>query len=111
MPKHEPESPVARQYRWPWFVLAAVLLGIVLMVLWVLGAVRRVKQIKESTGHSASAAPGRDALQERRRGESAAASQADQSWTNGMVWIPAGSFEMGSDDGQPDERPVHQVSV
>ena len=28
-----------------------------------------------------------------------------------MVPIPAGSFAMGSDDGAPDERPVHAVKV
>ena len=36
---------------------------------------------------------------------------ADQSWTNGMVRIPGGTFWMGSDDGQTDEKPVHQVTV
>src|SRR6185436_5670062 len=35
----------------------------------------------------------------------------DMNWTNGMVWIPAGSFRMGDDEGQPDERPVHEVVV
>lgn len=29
----------------------------------------------------------------------------------GMVWIPGGAFEMGSADGFPDERPVHEVVV
>ncbi|MBI4663063.1 MAG: formylglycine-generating enzyme family protein [Verrucomicrobia bacterium] len=28
-----------------------------------------------------------------------------------MVWIPGGTFWMGSEDGKPDERPVHQVMV
>jgi formylglycine-generating enzyme len=31
--------------------------------------------------------------------------------TNEMVWVPAGSFWMGSEGGHPDELPVHQVSV
>lgn len=30
---------------------------------------------------------------------------------DGMAWIPAGSFWMGSDDGKPDEQPVHQVTI
>lgn len=30
---------------------------------------------------------------------------------DGMVWIPGGSFEMGSDDGPPDERPAHEVEL
>lgn len=29
----------------------------------------------------------------------------------GMVWIPAGSFEMGTDDGLLDERPRHRVEL
>ena len=35
----------------------------------------------------------------------------DQSWTNGMVWVPAGSLKMGAADGLPDELPLHEVSV
>jgi formylglycine-generating enzyme len=36
---------------------------------------------------------------------------AEQAWTNGMVQIPSGHFSMGSRDGQPDEQPIHEVSV
>ena len=36
---------------------------------------------------------------------------ADMKWTNGMVWIPGGTFWMGADDGQPDEKPVHEITV
>ena len=28
-----------------------------------------------------------------------------------MVWIPGGTFRMGSDKGYPEERPVHRVTV
>ena len=28
-----------------------------------------------------------------------------------MVWIPGGTFKMGSEDHYPEERPVHRVSV
>src|SRR5207237_991437 len=30
---------------------------------------------------------------------------------DGMVWIPSGAFWMGSEDGNADEQPVHQVTV
>ena len=29
----------------------------------------------------------------------------------GMVWIPGGTFRMGSADFYPEERPVHEVTV
>ena len=28
-----------------------------------------------------------------------------------MVWIPPGTFWMGAEDGQSDEKPVHQITV
>lgn len=28
-----------------------------------------------------------------------------------MVYVPAGKFEMGSTDGDPDEQPVHTVAL
>lgn len=31
--------------------------------------------------------------------------------TNGMVWIPGGTFLMGSDAGPPDEVPIHPVTL
>jgi sulfatase modifying factor 1 len=41
----------------------------------------------------------------------ASRSDADASWTNDMVWIPGGTFWMGAEDGQSDEKPVHQVTL
>jgi formylglycine-generating enzyme required for sulfatase activity len=31
--------------------------------------------------------------------------------TKGTVWVPGGTFRMGSDDWYPEERPVHSVAV
>ncbi len=39
------------------------------------------------------------------------AASAAPALTNGMVWIPAGKFWMGSEDGQADERPPHEVTL
>src|ERR1051325_2444560 len=53
-----------------------------------------------------------DPVVRNRSSESRAASRpAESSWTNGMVWIPPGKFVMGNGEGQPDEQPVHEVSV
>src|SRR6266540_4932005 len=35
----------------------------------------------------------------------------DNSWTNDMVWIRGGAFWMGSTSANPDEQPLHQVTV
>ena len=37
--------------------------------------------------------------------------RADHAWINTMIWVPGGTFWMGSEEGHPDERPVHQVTV
>jgi formylglycine-generating enzyme len=37
------------------------------------------------------------------------ASQDDQ--ITNMVWIPVGTFRMGSNDHYPEEAPVHRVTV
>ncbi len=31
--------------------------------------------------------------------------------TMDLVWVPSGSFMMGSNDGNPDEKPVHRVEL
>ena len=36
------------RYKWPWFVLAAVLLGIALAVLWMSFAVIRLRQMRDT---------------------------------------------------------------
>jgi hypothetical protein len=41
------EIPPKQNYNWPWFVMAAVLLGIILAVLWMNIAVKREKQERD----------------------------------------------------------------
>ena len=38
-------------------------------------------------------------------------STARETSPDDMVWIPGGTFRMGSETGQADERPVHEVTV
>ena len=42
-----------RRYTWPWFVLAAVLLGIVLAVLWMSKEIERTRRIRDSNAPGA----------------------------------------------------------
>lgn len=45
---NEPDENSPKQnYKWPWFVLAAVLLGIVLAIVWMSFAVHREKQQRD----------------------------------------------------------------
>jgi len=44
------EQPLPRQrYTWPWFVLAAVLLGIVLAIVWMSHEVERTRRNRDFT--------------------------------------------------------------
>jgi len=57
-----PESAGRRaRYKWPWFVLAALLLGIALAVLWMSSEVERVRQIRDanSSGPDTNTTPAR----------------------------------------------------
>ena len=95
-----------RRYKWPWVVLGMFVLAIVLAVLWMSLEAARVRQIRDlnspspQRGHAATA-PSNQASQP----------APDAGFTKGMVWIPGGTFWMGSENGQPDELPVHQVTV
>ena len=39
-----PEKP---RYKWPWFVLAALILGVALAVLWMSFAVRQAREMRD----------------------------------------------------------------
>jgi len=41
------EPPPKRRYTWPWFVLGAVLLGILLAILWLSREIARTQRLKE----------------------------------------------------------------
>jgi hypothetical protein len=41
------EIPPKRKYKWPWFVLAAVVLGLALAILWMSFAVKREKEERD----------------------------------------------------------------
>ena len=47
-------NPRQPRYVWPWVVLAAALLGLILFIVWVWFAVQGVKRIKASTEQAAS---------------------------------------------------------
>jgi hypothetical protein len=60
MPETEnPSSQNPRRYKWPWFVLAFAILGIVLAVLWVSLAAKKIEQERDFNEPLPSTAPER----------------------------------------------------
>lgn len=53
------ENPSRRKYRWPWFVLTAVLLGFVLAILWVGLAARKIERQRDYNAPLPSSTPAR----------------------------------------------------
>ncbi len=111
----EPKNPHAVPTRYFFLALAVVLVGVSLGA-WL--ALYRAK----TDGVAGQRPPGAmDHIPLGNAGDVPAAANstpapavspgADGNWTNGMVWIPGGTFKMGSADGQADEKPVHEVSV
>jgi hypothetical protein len=54
---HEQEPGNRRSYVWPWFVLAAVLVGIVLAVLWLSAEIERTRRIRDANKAVGAAQP------------------------------------------------------
>jgi formylglycine-generating enzyme required for sulfatase activity len=93
-------SQAEPKHTWPWFVLGGAALFFLVTVFWIYREVQRVKWMKAQRVTNSVFS-----------GSSERVAQRDMSWTNGMVWIPGGTFWMGSEEGQADEKPVHEVSV
>src|SRR5207244_3711321 len=103
---NEQPAPAKPRYRWPWLLLAAFLLAILLAVLWMNKEIERTKRIRDFNSPQPPTASHNSAP-----ATSFGRESSDHSWTNGMVWIPPGTFWMGAEDGQTDEKPVHQVTL
>jgi hypothetical protein len=52
-----PAPPPKRRYRWPWVVLAAFLLWVLLAILWMSVAVRRVEERRDFSAPPPAPAP------------------------------------------------------
>jgi sulfatase modifying factor 1 len=103
-----------KRYLWPAIFLGAFFAGAVLWCVWMYKVVERTRRqqregffVPQPNGPASNPtnAPVVPNSVPAGRTNSAAAD------TNGMVWIPGGTFWMGAEDGRPDEAPVHQVTV
>ena len=95
----------------PWkFVIALV---VVIGLVWFVSPMLEKKAGKDyARRNDAPKGMGHSVPTTKEQQASAAVSNPnDHSWTNGMKWIPGGTFHMGSEEGQPDEKPVHEVTV
>src|SRR5579872_5604943 len=100
-----------RPYFWPMVFLAAFLFGAVLWGLWMYKVVERTRSNRENgffvpMSNSPPRTPAPTATN-----PPPARTNSSLAGTNNMVWIPGGTFWMGSEEGRPDELPLHQVTV
>jgi formylglycine-generating enzyme len=93
---NQPNQGTAAKPAWQFILILVITLGGV-----VLGSLLVIRKMDTHPGQRQMYPPAK-------AGTNAA---ADDSWTNDMVWIPSGTFQMGSESGQTDERPVHRVSI
>src|SRR5687768_8180293 len=94
------QAPSEPKRTWPRFVLGGAALFFLVTAFWIYREMQRVKWMKaQRVTNSVFSTPLRQVT------------KTDMSWTNGMVWIPGGTFWMGSEEGQADEKPVHEVTV
>jgi sulfatase modifying factor 1 len=101
-----------RRYFWPAIFLGAFAFGAVLWGVWMVKFVRQTRENRDNGNfivpintHPLPVVPQKSA------GAPAVKTNSAVADTNGMVWIPSGTFWMGSEDGHTDEQPLHQVTV
>jgi formylglycine-generating enzyme required for sulfatase activity/tRNA A-37 threonylcarbamoyl transferase component Bud32 len=87
----------------------ALVLALVVGGPLVVGALALSKSSSPSAGGAASASA--SATPATVVASTAATKTAAPACPAGMALVPAGTFRMGSDSGEPDEKPVHEVKV
>jgi hypothetical protein len=53
-----PDASAKQHYTWPWFVLGAVVLAIVLAVLWMSKEIERTRRIRDLNAPATQSSPG-----------------------------------------------------
>jgi formylglycine-generating enzyme required for sulfatase activity len=97
-----------KPYLWPAIFISAFVFGGLLWGFWMIKFVRQTRENRENNFYvpvNTNALPVRSAKLATNAAKTSVAE------TNGMVWIPGGTFWMGSGDGRSDEQPLHQVTV
>jgi formylglycine-generating enzyme required for sulfatase activity len=100
-PRRRPQLPSGRPIPWRWIAGAAglVAVAIILFVLVLNGGGGEDAERGGPLGPTAPPALGIGSITERERDGAV------------MVYVPGGTFEMGSTEGDDDEQPVHSVTL
>ncbi|MDB6112500.1 MAG: hypothetical protein JWR69_4250 [Pedosphaera sp.] len=104
-----------KRYFWPSLFIGAFFAGAVLWCVWMYKVVERTRKQQQEGFFVPQPEPGAashftNAPVAPSRGTQMRTNSALVN-TNGMVWVPGGTFWMGAEDGRPDETPVHKVTV
>lgn len=93
--------------------ITAFALGGILWGLWMIKFVRKTAEQRDFNinGFVVPLATNTPAASNPATSRTNSAPVAPAASTNGMVWIPSGTFWMGAADGRSDELPLHQVTV
>lgn len=53
-----PEPPSPRTYRWPWVLMAAVIVAVVAAVLWMKSEIQKTRRIRDASSPTLTNSPG-----------------------------------------------------
>lgn len=112
------ETQKRKPFLWPALFIGAFALGALLWGLWMIKVIQQTRERRDET-HGffvpmATNAPASQPAHPAPLSTNAAPARTNSAATpdtNNMVWIPGGTFWMGSEDGRADEQPLHQVTV
>ncbi len=97
----------------PTVIITAFGLGAVLWGVWMIRLVRQTREQRENSYAIPRSEPTPASLGRPTNAPAVSPARTNTAGfsTNGMVWIPAGEFWMGTADGRSDQMPQHRVSV
>ena len=107
MNSDNPKKP----YFWPAIFISAFGFGAILWAAWMYNIVKKTRNQRDQNFFVPRETPSNPGRQRLNTPIPPAPPTNSVAKTNGMVWIPAGTFYMGTEEGRPDERPQHKVML
>ena len=109
--KPNDSKPPGLPQKLPLIVGGIFLSGFILAILWMLPLIRKVQREKAQQKEMLPTYGLSQSGQSGQTGQNAPAARDPLTLTNGMVWLPPGSFQRGSTNGQVDEKPVRELTL